>query len=61
MIGHGLAVALPLAPALGQPFLVLGDKVEGAVATVCPLDRVPHVGVIQGLMEVFVKPELLTT
>lgn len=61
LIGHDLAVALPLAPALGQPFLVLGDKVEGATAAVCPLDRVPHVGVIQSLMEVFIKPELLTT
>lgn len=61
LIGHGLAVALPLAPAFGQLLLVLGDEVEGAVAAVGPLDRVHHVGVIQGLVEVFIKPELLTT
>lgn len=61
LIGHGLAVALPLAPTLGQLLLVLGDEVEGAIAAVGPLDRVHHVGVIQGLVEVFIKPELLTT
>lgn len=60
LIGHGLAVALALAPALGQLLFVLGDEVEGAAAAVCPLDRVTHVGVIQSLMEVFVKSELLT-
>lgn len=61
LIGHGLAVALALAPALGQLLLVLGDEVEGAAAAVCPLDRVAHVRVIQSLMEVFIKSELLTT
>lgn len=38
LIGHGLAVALALAPALSQLLLVLGDEVEGAAAVVCPLD-----------------------
>lgn len=38
LIGHGLAVALALAPALGQLLLVLGDEVEDAAAAVCPLD-----------------------
>lgn len=38
LIGHGLAVALALAPALGQLLLVLGDEVEGAAAAVSPLD-----------------------
>lgn len=61
LIGHGLAVALALAPALGQLLLVLGDEVEGATAAICPLDWVAHVGVIQSLMEVFIKSELLTT
>lgn len=61
LIGHGLAVALALAPALGQLLFVLGDEVEGAAATVCPLDWVAHVGVIQRLVEVFIKSELLTT
>lgn len=61
LIGHGLPVALALAPALGQLLLVLGDEVENATATVCPLDRVAHVGVIQSFMEVLVEPELLPT
>lgn len=61
LVGHGLAVALALAPALGQLLLVLGDKVEGAAAAVCPLDGVAHVGIIQSLMEVFIKSELLAT
>lgn len=61
LIGHGLAVALPLAPALGQLLLVLGDELEGAIPTVGPLDCVHHVGVVQGLVEVFIKSELLTT
>lgn len=38
LIGHGLTVALALAPALSQLLFVLGDEVEGAVAAVCPLD-----------------------
>lgn len=38
LVCHGLAVALALAPALSQLLLVFGDKVEGATATVCPLD-----------------------
>lgn len=38
LIGHGLAVALALAPALSQLLLVLGDEVEGAAAVVGPLD-----------------------
>lgn len=38
LVGHGLAVALALAPALGQLLLVLGDEVEGAAAAVRPLD-----------------------
>ncbi len=38
LIGHGLAVAFALAPALSQFFLVLGDEVESAIAAVCPLD-----------------------
>lgn len=61
LIGHGLAVALALAPALGQLLLVLGDEVEGAAAAVRPLDGVAHVGVVQGLVEVLVKSELLST
>lgn len=61
LIGHGLAVALPLAPALGQLLLVLGDELEGAIPAVGPLDCVHHVGVVQGLVEVFIKSELLTT
>lgn len=46
LIGHGLSIALALAPTLGQLLLVLGDKVEGAAAAVGPLDRVAHVGVV---------------
>lgn len=61
LVGHGLAVALALAPALGQLLLVLGDEVEGAAAAVRPLDGVAHVGVVQGLVEVLVKSELLST
>lgn len=61
LVGHGLAVALALAPALGQLLLVLGDEVEGATAAVRPLDGVAHVGVVKSLMEVLVKPELLST
>lgn len=61
LIGHGLAVALALTPALGQLLLVLGDEVEGATPAVRPLDGVAHVGVVQSLMEVFIKSELLTT
>ena len=61
LIGHGLAVALALAPALGQLLLVLGDEVEGAAAAVRPLDGVDHVGVVQSLVEVFIQSELLTT
>lgn len=38
LIGHSLAVALTLAPALGQLLLVFGDEVEGAAAAVRPLD-----------------------
>ena len=38
LIGHGLAVALALAPALGQLLLVLGDEVERAAAVIRPLD-----------------------
>lgn len=38
LIGHGLAVALALAPALSQLLFVLGDEVEGAASAVCPLD-----------------------
>lgn len=61
LVGHGLAVALALAPALGQLLLVFGDEVEGAAAGVRPLDGVAHVGVVKGLVEVLVKPELLST
>lgn len=61
LIGHGLAVALTLSPALGQLLLVLGDEVECAAAAVCPLDRVTQVGVVQSFVEVFVKSELLTS
>lgn len=61
LVGHCLAVALALAPALGQLLLVLGDEVEGAAAAVRPLDGVAHVGVVQGLVEVLVEPELLST
>lgn len=38
LIGHGLAVALSLAPAFSELLLVLGDEVECASAAVCPLD-----------------------
>lgn len=61
LIGHGLAVAFALAPTLGQLLLVLGDEVESATAAVRPLDRVPHVGVVQSFMEIFIQSELLTT
>lgn len=61
LIGHGLAVALALAPALGQLLFVLGDEVEGAAATVRPLDGVSHVGIAQSLMQVLIKTQLLAT
>lgn len=61
LIGHGLAVAFALAPALCQLLLVLGNEVEGATAAVRPLDGVTHVGVIQSFVEVLVQPELLAT
>lgn len=38
LIGHGLAVAFALTPALCQLLLVLGNEVEGAIAAVRPLD-----------------------
>ena len=61
LVGHGLAVALALAPALGQPLLVLGDEVEGAVGRVGPLDGVGHGRVAQRLVQVLVQTQLLAT
>ena len=61
LVGHGLAVALALAPALGQPLLVLGDEVEGAVGRVGPLDGVGHGGVAQRFVQVLVQTQLLAT
>lgn len=61
LVSHGLAVALTLSPALSQLLFIFGDKVESSAAAVRPLDRVAHAGVVQGLMEVFIKSELFTT
>ena len=52
LVGHGLAVALAPAPALGQLLFVLGHEVEGAGTAVRPLDGVHHVGVMQGLVKI---------
>lgn len=46
LVGHFLAVALLLAPAVGECLLVFGGELKDASLSVHPPDAVPHVTVL---------------
>lgn len=54
LVGHGLAVALSLTPALGQFLFIFRDEMEDAATSVRPLDGVAHVVVVKGLVQIFI-------